>query len=51
MEMHQMLAENAGKAFHNTLQEMYKQASDGEIQRLAIIQLLLLLNMQRLLAL
>ena len=21
-----MLAENAGKAFHNTLQEMYKQA-------------------------
>ena len=29
MEAHQTLAKNAGKAFHNTLQEMYKQANDG----------------------
>ncbi|HVX26366.1 MAG TPA: iron transporter [Parafilimonas sp.] len=29
MEAHQKLAENAGKAFHNTLEEMYKQANDG----------------------
>jgi hypothetical protein len=29
MESYQTLAENAGKAYHNTLQEMYKQANDG----------------------
>ena len=29
MEAHQMLAGNAGNAYHNTLQEMYKQANDG----------------------
>lgn len=29
MEAHQTLSINAGKAFHNTLEEMYKQANDG----------------------